>query len=163
MGEIFTDNQASLISHTAQAVASQWDFTVVTRSPEFPQANGWWKQGWRSQRTKKILNTPDPRAALLAHWTPHLEMGFSPAQLLFNCRLRGVVPIMSHLLTPEPLEPEKWGQPMTILKGSKNNRLIALIKCATSAPWIPVKKCSSKTERNGEQFSPSGRNEDPTM
>lgn len=96
---LFTDNQAQMISQTAVAFSEQWGFRVVTRSPEFPQSNGLAEAGVKI--AKRVLNAPDPYLALLTYRNTPLELGYSPAQLLFNRRLRTVLPVMPHLLAPQ--------------------------------------------------------------
>ena len=71
--------------------ANKRGFTTITQSPEFSQDNGLPEIGVKI--TKKILDAPDPHLALFSH-----RRGYSLAELLFNRRLRSLVPMMPFFL-----------------------------------------------------------------
>ncbi|GFO04660.1 Pol polyprotein [Plakobranchus ocellatus] len=80
--------------------AKEWDFHVTTTSPLYPQANG------QVERFVGIIKTAmkksqDPNIAILqCRNTPITGLKYSPAQLLFNRRLRDNIPTLKINLKP---------------------------------------------------------------
>jgi len=68
-------------------------------SPKFPQGNGEAERG--VQTMKNLKKTDDPYLALLAYRAaPLSSIGYSPAELLMNRKLRTTVPILHRHLKP---------------------------------------------------------------
>lgn len=84
--------------------SKQWQFTITTSSPKYPQANGLVERN--VQTIKRLFrkaieaNTSTELALLEFRNTPITGMELSPAQLLMSRRLRSVVPMTQSLLTP---------------------------------------------------------------
>ena len=81
-GLLFTLRWTSQIDfndiHSCADFAKQYDFTHITSSPKFPQANG---AAERAVHTVKTLLTKsdDPHMAMLAYRSTPLEDDYSPA------------------------------------------------------------------------------------
>ncbi|KAJ8877632.1 hypothetical protein PR048_022087 [Dryococelus australis] len=81
-------------SHEFQCFAREWNFSVITSSPNYPRLNGsieiFYNEG-------KI----DVEYALFEHRnTPAIGSPYSPAQLLFNRLTLSTFPVHDNLLTP---------------------------------------------------------------
>ncbi|GFN74495.1 Pol polyprotein [Plakobranchus ocellatus] len=80
--------------------AKEWDFPVTTTSPLYPQTNV------QVERFVGIIKTAmkksqDPNIAILQYRnTPINNLKYSPAQLLFNRRLRDNIPTLKINLKP---------------------------------------------------------------
>jgi len=104
---LFADNMP-FASQQFQNFAVTWGFDVVTSSPDFPQSNG---QAERSIQTVKGLfkkaeeSLSDPYVAMLNYRaTPLSDSDKSPAELLFNRRLRTKLPVPVGKLVPTFVE-----------------------------------------------------------
>jgi len=97
---VVSDNGPQYSSSVFTDLAKQYDFTHITSSPQFPQANG---AAERAVRTVKTLLTKsdDPHMAMLAYRSTPLEDGYSPAQLLMGRQLCTLVPTMTQLMKPK--------------------------------------------------------------
>ena len=100
---LFADNMP-FASQQMQNFAATWGFEIVTSSPDFPQSNG---QAERSIQTVKNLfrkaeeSQSDPHVAMLNYRaTPLSDSDKSPAELLFNRRLRTKLPVPNGKLVP---------------------------------------------------------------
>ncbi|KAK3785639.1 hypothetical protein RRG08_010039 [Elysia crispata] len=88
--------------------AKEWDFHISTTSPLHPQANG------QVQRFVAIIKSAmkkseDPNIAILQYRnTPITGLKYSPAQLLFNRRLRDNIPTLK--MKSKPFIPPKARQ-----------------------------------------------------
>ena len=99
--QLVSDNAMQFSSHVFAKFAADWGFELKTSSPRFLQSNGLAERG--VQTVKNILKNAratgsDPYIGLLQYRnTPVLE-GPSPAQLLYNRRLRTKLPVMQAYL-----------------------------------------------------------------
>ena len=98
---VMSDNGPQYSSEQFLNFAQSYEFTHVTSSPRYPQANG---EAERAVRTIKDLlkKKGDPYLALLAYRTAPLQNGFSPAELLMGRQLNSRLPVL-----PSQLEPGK--------------------------------------------------------
>ncbi|XP_064470230.1 uncharacterized protein K02A2.6-like [Ornithodoros turicata] len=95
---VVTDNGPQFRSEFT-IFAKDWGFAHTTSSPKYPQSNGCAEAAVKIAKAK-ISKSSDPYRALLAYRATPLANGFSPAELLFNRRLRTHVPIAAELLLP---------------------------------------------------------------
>ena len=77
--------------------AKEWDFSVVTSSPKYPQSNGLVE---RNVQTIQNLLRKEQLALLEFRNTPISGLQESPAQLLMNQRLRSTLPMTPSMLQP---------------------------------------------------------------
>ena len=88
-----------------QKFAKEWDFTITTSSPNYPQSNGLIERN--IQTVKRLFrkanesNTSTELALLEYRNTPISGINLSPSQLLMSRRLRSNLPMMSSLLSPQ--------------------------------------------------------------
>lgn len=94
---LVSDNARQFTSTDFRQFATQWNFKHVTSSPRFPQCNG---KAERAVRTaKEIMKQEDIFLALLAYrTTPLVELGVSPAQLMFDRQIRSTMPCLPQKL-----------------------------------------------------------------
>jgi len=94
-----SDNGPQYSSGEFAKFAKEWEFQHVTSSPIYPQSNGGAERA--VQTVKNLLSkSADPHQALLAYRSTSLEVGKSPAELLFGRKLRNGVPVMPTSLEP---------------------------------------------------------------
>lgn len=95
--EIVTDNGPQFASSEFRAFIKELGIIHTTSSPYFAQSNG---QAERAIQTVKHLmkKSKDPYMALLDYRNTPLDIGLSPAQLLFGRRLKTKLPTTSELL-----------------------------------------------------------------
>ena len=89
--------------------ALAWEFKHITTSPRYPSSNG------KAESAVKICKTPlkksqvsksDLYLALLDHRnTPTEQTNLSPAQRLFGCQTRTLLPLSPTMLQPQLLQP----------------------------------------------------------
>ena len=91
--QLISDNGPQFASNTFAKFAEEYEFTHVTTSPRYPQANG---EVERAVQTVKSLlkKAQDPHKALMAYHTTPLESGLSPAELLMGRKIRTRIPIL---------------------------------------------------------------------
>ena len=88
-----------------QKFAKEWDFTITTSSPNYPQSNGLVERN--IQTVKRLFrkanerNTSSELTLLEYRNTPISGINLSPSQLLMSRRLRYNLPMMSSLLSPQ--------------------------------------------------------------
>uniref|UniRef100_A0A3B3DJ66 Gypsy retrotransposon integrase-like protein 1 n=1 Tax=Oryzias melastigma TaxID=30732 RepID=A0A3B3DJ66_ORYME len=97
---VVSDNGPQFSSELFKKFAEEFQFTHITSSPLYPQANG---EAERAVRTIKDLwrKETDQSKALLAYRATPLEHGFSPAQLLMGRNLRTSLPQPTSKMDPE--------------------------------------------------------------
>ena len=98
--KVRSDNGTQYDSAEFAKFAKDWQFKHITSSPHFPQSNG---QAERAVQTTKALlkKAEDPARALLAYRSTPLELGKSPAELLFGRNIRNHLPCIPEALTPK--------------------------------------------------------------
>ncbi|XP_065186196.1 uncharacterized protein K02A2.6-like [Sycon ciliatum] len=96
---LVSDNGPQFASAEFAAFTAQMQLTHRTSSPHYPQSNG---EAERAVRTfKRLLKTNNSlNDALLSYRSTPLANGYSPAELLFGCRLRTHLPCTAESLAP---------------------------------------------------------------
>ena len=96
---VMSDNGPQFFGSTFRAFTADHGIVHCTSKPGYTQNNG--EAECAVQIAKKLLATNDDlQAALLAYQSTPLSHGYSPAQLLFSCKLRTKI--------PAPLQPPAW-------------------------------------------------------
>jgi hypothetical protein len=108
--ELIADNMP-FASKAMREFADNWNFTITTSSPTYPQSNG---QSERFvQSIKRLLkkasdDKSDPYVGLMQYRNAQIAgLDVSPAQLLFSRRLRTKLPSSSASLQPEVMPRHK--------------------------------------------------------
>ena len=106
--EVISDNMP-FASRDMVTLAKEWEFTITTSSPGYPQSNGFTERNVQTVKNvlKKTLHEGgDPYLALLnLISTPIPQLQASPAQLLMGRTLKTRLPAAPALLQPqEPLD-----------------------------------------------------------
>ena len=103
---VVSDNGPQFSSEEFHGFSRDWEFTHVTSSPAYPQANG--KAESAIKQVKRFLlkraqkAESDPMLALLGlRNTPMEGHHASPAQLIYSRRCKTLLPIAEQLLQPE--------------------------------------------------------------
>ena len=96
---LVSDNGTQYSSTLFREFATEYGFTHLTSSPNYPQGNG---AAERAVKTVKGLlrKKEDQYVALLAHRSTPLENGYSPAELLMGRELRTIIPVTTPQLHP---------------------------------------------------------------
>ena len=94
-----SDNGPHFTSQNYTEFAKDYHFEHVTSSPYFAQSNG---EAERAVATIEGLlkKERDPYMALLTYRVTPLQIGYSPAELLMNRKLRTTVPISREQRAP---------------------------------------------------------------
>ena len=96
---VISDNGPQFAAKEFQTFSREYNFTHITSSPRYPQANG---EAERAVQTMKRImkKNEDPYIALLSYHTTPLENGLSPGELLMGRKLRTILPILPKKLLP---------------------------------------------------------------
>ena len=91
----------SLYKNEMKKFADAYGFTLLMRSPHYPQSN--WLAKHTIQTIKELLqDNPNPYLALLSFkTTPILWCSFSPAELLMGRQLRTAITTPKNQLIPQ--------------------------------------------------------------
>ena len=105
---LFSDNGPQYASREFRNFSLSWDFEHNTSSPEFPQSNGLVER--EIQTVKRVIrkaeeSNEDHYLALLNLNAIPLKDGRSPAEKMFNRRIRTVLPSMIEF-PRQPLQPK---------------------------------------------------------
>ena len=102
--EVVADNMP-FNSRTFKVFANQWDFTVTTSSPQYPQSNGLVERHVQTIKHlfKKVCDEGGDKQMALLEFRNTAITGIdkSPAQLLMSRRLRASLPMTGKMLEPE--------------------------------------------------------------
>ena len=105
--KVMSDNGPPFNSTEFKAFSELYEFEHVTSSPGYPQSNGKVESAVKILKSLMIKAQEDDRDPYLAllDWrnTPTEGIGSSPAQQLFGCRTKTLLPTSSRLLMPEPV------------------------------------------------------------
>ena len=103
---LITDNAQQFVGSEFEKFTTDWNLGHETPSPRYPQANGAAESAVKT--AKFILKQEDPFLALLSYRaTPIPELGASPAELMFNRKIRTTLPVIPRSLTKKPIEEEE--------------------------------------------------------
>ncbi|XP_030851255.1 uncharacterized protein K02A2.6-like [Strongylocentrotus purpuratus] len=108
--ELVTDNGPQLASKEFKNFAQDWDFCHTTTSPYHPQSNGLAENAVKIVKNliRKCQDSrQDVYRALQVYRSSPLECGKSPAELLYNRRLRSNLPMVDKLLDPQHINPQQ--------------------------------------------------------
>ena len=94
----YTDNAKYFISNEFHNFAIEWEFTHVTSSPRYPQSNGFIErmvQTIKNTLKKAKQSKVDKQMALLCLRTTPLDNHLlSPAEILYNRKIRTIIPTL---------------------------------------------------------------------
>ena len=95
---LYTDNAKYLVSNEFHNFAMEWEFTHITSSPRYPQSNGFIErmvQTIKNTLKKAKQSKMDYQMALLCLRTTPLDNHLpSPAEILYNRKIRTMIPIL---------------------------------------------------------------------
>ena len=137
---VVSDNGRQFSSSEFAAFANTWNFNHVTSSPHFPQCNG---AAERAVKTaKEILRQNDPALALLSYRSsPITDLGASPAEMAYNCRLRTPLPALPATLAPRIVNHDRVQESATccLSLGRRHIMIITMVpmSCLTSHQELP--------------------------
>ena len=95
---VVSDNGPQFSAYQFKEFSDQYQFTHITSSPRYPQANGEAERAVRTVKELLIKNSDDPSLALLTYRATPLANGLSPGQLLMGRQLQTLMPIVPDLL-----------------------------------------------------------------
>ena len=99
--QVISDNGPQFSSQEFKEFAKAWDFDHKTSSPHYPASNGQAENAVKIMKDmiKKVASSgEDIYQALQVYRSTPLEHGKSPAELLFNRRIRSNLPVTKELL-----------------------------------------------------------------
>jgi len=149
--EVVSDNGPQYSSKEFANFSKEYGFLHTTSSPKFPQGNGEAEQGVQTMKNF-LKKTDDPYLALLAYRaTPLSSIGYSPAELLMNRKLRTTVPILQRDLKPRipdysklrSLEKQRRIKQKQNFDNRHGTRSLTPLKEGVIV-WIPDHNCSGK-------------------
>nr|CAI5837085.1 unnamed protein product [Callosobruchus analis] len=97
MPEVVKSDNGSQFRHEFQEFAKCYDFKFITSSSYFSQSNRYVEASVKTAK-KFIKKGSDIYLSLLAYRTTPLENGFSPAELMYNHKIRSHLPILPKVL-----------------------------------------------------------------
>ncbi|XP_038069813.1 uncharacterized protein K02A2.6-like [Patiria miniata] len=109
--EVFTDNGPQFGSAEFKRFTADWDFVHSTSSPQYPQSNGLAGSAVKIIKNmirKAACSGQDIYKALQINRSSPLECGKSPAELLYNQRIRTNLPIADSLLEFQHLDTQAF-------------------------------------------------------
>lgn len=118
--QIIADN-VPFNSFDCRQFATRWDIEISTSSPRYPKSNGLAERGVQIVKNilKKSKSDEETSIAMLEYRnTPTKDLSLSPAQLMFNHRLRTKLPISNKLLEPRMVK----GSYDQLISKSLNNK-----------------------------------------
>ncbi|XP_054259897.1 uncharacterized protein K02A2.6-like [Macrosteles quadrilineatus] len=102
-GTQFASQRTCLENSEFKVFAQKYNFKLTTSSPGHHQSNGSAEAAVKIAKSVLRKNKEDPYLALLSYRnTPLTANGLSPAQLLFNRRLRDNLPVLPQKLSERP-------------------------------------------------------------
>ena len=108
---LISDNARQFTSQRFKDFVTQWDFTHVTSSPEYPQSNGLAERAVRSAKQLMEKSHRDGTDVFLnllnLRNVPRDTKLGSPAQRLMSRQTRTTLPVSSKLLEPHMHEPQQ--------------------------------------------------------
>ena len=104
--QFYSDGGTQFTSSQFQEFAKEYGFMHNTSSPHFPQSNGFAESSVKIAK-RLLLKDNDIHKALLAYRSTPLHNGFSPAELIFNRKIRSTLPMSSSELTPKIIQSKK--------------------------------------------------------
>ncbi|KAK3746314.1 hypothetical protein QZH41_006886 [Actinostola sp. cb2023] len=103
--ELFSDNGPPFDSHEFREFANDYEFTLTTSSPNYPQSNGRVENAVKTAKRlmKKTKEAGTDFYLALLDWrnTPTEGVNSSPAQRLYGRRTRTLLPTSATLLKPK--------------------------------------------------------------
>lgn len=99
---VYSDNGTNFVSQEMKNFAKQWKFSLKTSTPQYPQSNGFIERHVQTVKNVLIKANRDRKDMYLMllelRNTPISNNMKSPAQLLYNRRLNGILPMKDELL-----------------------------------------------------------------
>jgi transposase InsO family protein len=103
--QLYSDNGPPFDSHEFREFSRQYEFTIITSSPNYPQSNGRVENAIKTAKRlmKKAKEAGTDFYIALLDWrnTPTEGLESSPVQRLFGRRTRTLMPTASALLMPK--------------------------------------------------------------
>lgn len=118
---VVSDNARQFTSNEFKKFSKDWNFEHKTSSPRYPQSNG---AAERAVKTaKEILSQKDVFLAVLAYRsTPLVDIGMSPAELLFGRKIRNTLPCLPSTLDPQHINQKEFRTKDQKLKQKQKER-----------------------------------------
>ncbi|KAK9687435.1 hypothetical protein QE152_g36268 [Popillia japonica] len=92
-------------SEKMKAFAREWNFNIVTRSPNYPRSNGLGEKavGIAKKMVKQSMDTNKDMYSMLMEYRncPLKHIGLSPAQILVSRMCKTKLPVTAELLMPK--------------------------------------------------------------
>ena len=105
--ELMSDNGPQFASQEFKSFAKEWDFLHTTSSPHYPQSNGLAENAVKIVKNlirKTQHSGQDIHRALQVYRSSPLACGKSPAELLYNRRIRSNLPMVDSLLDNQQID-----------------------------------------------------------